>query len=70
VVRFLFAAAAVLLTTAVPVSAAWNQAKTRHFIIYSKQKPAELKAYAERLERFDAVKRMLVDAVDTHPSDR
>jgi hypothetical protein len=57
-VRFLFAAAAAaLLTTAVPVSAAWNQAKTRHFIIYSEQRPEDLRNYAQRLERFDAAVR-------------
>ena len=36
-----------------PASASWQQATSRHFVIYSEQKPDELKAYAERLERFD-----------------
>ena len=49
--RLLIVAAAALMACAAPVSAQWHQAKTRHFIIYSEQKPAELKAYAERLTR-------------------
>lgn len=42
-----------LLFLAVPAHANWNEARTRHFIIYSQQKPDELRAFAERLEHFD-----------------
>ncbi|UUR08394.1 hypothetical protein [Sphingomonas glaciei] len=55
--RFLLTAATALMACAAPASAQWHQAKTRHFIIYSKQTPPDLKAYAERLERFDAAVR-------------
>lgn len=53
---FLFALS---LTTAATAEAAWHKASTRHFIIYSEQKPAELRAYAERLERFDQAVRVV-----------
>ena len=33
--------------------AAWQEAKSKHFIIYGDQKPEELLQFAERLERFD-----------------
>jgi len=45
------------LLLASPAAAAWSEARSRHFIIYSEQKPAELRNYAERLERFDAAVR-------------
>lgn len=56
VVRFLAAAAA----AAMPFSAqaAWHKASTKHFVIYSEQKPDELRAYAEKLERFDKAVRI------------
>ena len=34
--------------------AEWYEAKTNHFIIYSQQKPEQLRQYAEQLERFDS----------------
>lgn len=34
--------------------AAWYEAKTDHFIIYSQQNPEELRKYATRLEQFDS----------------
>ena len=34
--------------------AEWYEAKTNHFIIYSQQKPEELRKYATQLERFDS----------------
>jgi tetratricopeptide (TPR) repeat protein len=47
--------AALLATTAsAPAEAAWIEAKTNHFVIYSQQKPEELREYAARLERFDS----------------
>ena len=52
-------AASLLLTAATPAFAAWSEARTKHFIIYSEQRPADLKAYAERLERFDAAVRAI-----------
>src|SRR6476469_3437745 len=40
-----------------PAAAAWREARTKHFIIYSEQSPRELKEYAEGLERYDAAVR-------------
>lgn len=48
---FLFAS--VLVAAPTVASAEWLVAKSRHFIIYSDQKPDDLKAYATRLEKFD-----------------
>ncbi|GAA4038398.1 DUF1570 domain-containing protein [Sphingomonas rosea] len=44
---------------AAPAVAGWSEARTKHFIIYSEQRPDDLKAYAERLERFDAIVRFM-----------
>lgn len=46
-------AALLLALGADPAFADWHRATTRHFVIYSDQSPDGLKAYAERLERFD-----------------
>jgi hypothetical protein len=40
-------------------SAAWHEAKSEHFIILADLEPAELRAYGERLERFDQAVRTL-----------
>lgn len=48
---------AILLSS--PSSAAWHKASSRHFIIYSEEEPARLKAYAEKLERFDSAVRLM-----------
>ncbi len=37
-----------------PAFATWHEAKTSHFVVYSQQKPEELRRYAEQLERFDS----------------
>jgi tetratricopeptide (TPR) repeat protein len=48
----LLVALTVLLAGA-PALAGWQEAKSKHFIIYADLKPDELRSYAERLERFD-----------------
>lgn len=42
-----------LFAAAIPAHAAWYEAKSRHFIIYGDMEPVEIKAFGERLERFD-----------------
>ena len=42
--RFLLAF--LLLLVAVPAQANWQEARTKHFIIYSQQKPDELRTFA------------------------
>lgn len=57
--KFLTAAAAVALASASGAHAAWQEAKSKHFIIYANQSPELLRAYAERLERFDQAVRYI-----------
>lgn len=47
-----------LSCTASPASAAWHEAKTKHFIIFADTTPGELRSYATKLERFDQAARM------------
>ena len=44
--------------------AAWHKASSKHFIIYSQQKPEQLRAYAEKLERFDQAARRILSKPD------
>jgi tetratricopeptide (TPR) repeat protein len=48
--------------------AAWYEAKTNHFIIYSEQKPDELRNYAKLLERFDSGVRAIRQMKDPPPT--
>lgn len=66
--RLLFAAGLALLSAGQAV-AAWNEAKTKHFIIYSEQSPKALHAFAERLERFDAAVRLIRRMPDPELTD-
>ena len=56
--RHLFLSA-LALVAAMPADAAWREARSPHFIIYSEDKPEVLKAFATELERFDAAMRVL-----------
>src|SRR6478672_7741181 len=56
---FRWIAAALAAAITVPAHAAWYEAKSRHFLIYADLDPAQLTAFGERLERFDAAVRML-----------
>ena len=48
------------LAASAPAHAAeWWEAKTDQFIVYSQSKADDVKAYAERLERFDLALRSL-----------
>ena len=50
-----------LIAFAMPglASAAWHEARSKHFIIYADLRPTEIQRYAERLERYDqAVRRV------------
>lgn len=48
---------AIALLLATPAHAAWQQARSKHFIIYADERPDELLAYAKKLERFDQAAR-------------
>lgn len=62
----LLLAGLLVLATSTPATAAWYEAKSRHFVIYSEQKPDELKRFAGDLERFDQAVRRL-RAMDDPP---
>jgi len=51
-VRKLFAAAAALLGTTAG-NAAWYQAQSKHFVVYADTSEADVRAFTEKLERFD-----------------
>lgn len=53
---FLSAAA---ITIASPAAAAWQQATSKHFVIYGDMTPEEMKTYASHLETFDAAARLV-----------
>ena len=48
-----------ILVWASPAAAEWRQAQTSHFVIYSEDSEEELRAFATRLERYDAAMRVL-----------
>lgn len=48
-----------LLLAHAPASAAWQRAETKHFVIYSEQRPADLHAFATKLEKFDRAVRLI-----------
>jgi tetratricopeptide (TPR) repeat protein len=50
-------AALLLVTWAGPASADWHEATSKHFHVYAEESPADLKAFATRLETFDAAVR-------------
>ena len=52
-------AAALALATSATASAAWQKASSKHFIIYGDMTTEEMKAYAEKLEKFDAAARLI-----------
>lgn len=56
--------AMLLLWSAAPVSAAWFEARSRHFIVYSEGSPASVRKFASDLERFDQAVRKLLGYKD------
>jgi tetratricopeptide (TPR) repeat protein len=58
--RVAYAAAliAAVLGWAAPANAEWYQATSKHFTVYADESPADLKKFAEQLERFDAAVRV------------
>ena len=60
---------AVLLAISAPSNAAWQQASSKHFIIYGDMPAEEMKAYAEKLEKFDAAARVVRSMSDPDVGD-
>lgn len=54
--RLLLAAA--LLVTPGAATAKWHEASSAHFVVYSDESPDKLRAFAEKLERFDTAFRV------------
>jgi hypothetical protein len=68
--RFLLALfSAALLLAAHPAHAAWNVAKSRHFVIYSNESPKSLQEFAATLERFDQGVRISTNMSDPPVGD-
>lgn len=67
--RFIFALGVAALTLAEPATAAWHQASSKHFIIYGDMPAEEMKAYAEKLETFDAAARLIRSMKDPEVGD-
>lgn len=65
----LFLLAAGLFACSVPARAAWFEAKTNHFIIYSDQRAEEVRDFATRLEKFDSAVRFARSMSDPPLSD-
>ena len=63
------AAAVIALGLAAPAQAAWQQASSRHFVIYGNDDPRRLSEFAGRLEKFDAAVRKLRDMNDPPVGD-
>src|SRR4051794_24783622 len=55
--RFLWLACLVGFASATPATAAWHEAVSKHFHVYADESPDELRAFATKLERFDAAVR-------------
>ena len=51
--RILPVLALATIATAAPAAADWQRASSPHFIIYANESPEKLRAFAEKLERFD-----------------
>ena len=71
-IRRLVALACAALWMTQPAQAAWSEATSPHFIVYSQEKPEALRAYVEKLERFDGAMRRLrrLDDPAVSPSNR
>jgi hypothetical protein len=61
--------AAAALALAAPASAAWQQASSKHFLIYGDMPADEMKAYATKLEKFDAASRLIRSMKDPTVGD-
>ncbi len=67
--RFNLYFGAAALAMAAPASAAWQQASSKHFIIYGDMPAEEMKAYATKLETFDAAARLVRSMPDPDLGD-
>lgn len=52
-----------------PAQAAWQQASSTHFIVYADDKPERIRAFTERLEKFDKAMRVMRGIGDAQLAD-
>lgn len=64
----LYIGAATLALTS-PANAAWQQASSKHFLIYGDMPAEDMKAYATKLEKFDAASRLIRSMKDPTVGD-
>jgi hypothetical protein len=68
-VRFSLFLGVAAMAAAAPASAAWQQASSKHFLIYGDMPAEEMKAYATKLEKFDAASRLIRSMKDPTVGD-
>src|SRR3546814_18367930 len=67
----LFAVLTILLSGALsPAHAEWQEASSRHFLVYGDVSARQVRAYAERLERYDSALRFITGQAETAASRR
>ncbi|MEO5493408.1 MAG: hypothetical protein ABIR08_05210 [Sphingomonas sp.] len=57
--KLLLAASLLAFACPGPAHAAWQQASSTHFIVYADDKPERIRAFTERLEKFDKALRIM-----------
>jgi hypothetical protein len=67
--RLLLVWAALAFASAGPACAAWNEASSKHFIVYADLNPKVLSDFSSRLERFDQAARLLLKMDDPAVGD-
>ena len=60
---------ATAVAIASPAAATWQQASSKHFVIYGDMPAADMKAYATKLETFDAAARLIREMPDPSLGD-
>jgi len=60
---------ALLSLLPMPAQAAWQEAKSKHFIVYTDDSPDHARDQAVQLERYDAALRLLMNMPDTRPAN-
>ncbi|MEO8176639.1 MAG: DUF1570 domain-containing protein [Sphingomicrobium sp.] len=62
-------AALMLIVSSAPARAEWQEAKSKHFIVYADEPATDLRSFADRLERFDQAARTVRGMTDPPLTD-
>lgn len=57
--RYIHALVAAASMIAAPAAASWQEASSAHFVVYSNDTPANVRAFTDRLERFEQALRLI-----------